>query len=118
MTVNVLGTEYTITFKRYDEDPDFREKDCNGYCDGNLRQIVVCKMATYPGFETEPSDYLEAGERQVLRHEIVHAFFNESGLADSAGTYTSAWPKNEEMVDWIAIQGAKIYAAWASVHAL
>ena len=46
-----------------------------------------------------------------LRHEIVHAFLFESGLAESSFS-TDAWAKNEEMIDWIAFTGPKIVAAW------
>ena len=43
-----------------------------------------------------------------MRHEIVHAFLNESGLSDSSNQYNGGWAKNEEMVDWLAIQWHKI----------
>jgi hypothetical protein len=28
------------------------------------------------------------------------------------------WAKNEEMVDWFALQGPKIYAAWKEAGAI
>lgn len=40
---------------------------------------------------------------KVTRHEIIHAFLEESGLADN-----SEWARNEEMIDWFAIQLPKI----------
>ena len=55
--------------------------------------------------------------KNPLRHEIVHAFLYECGLAENANG-TDAWPKNEEMVDWIAFTGPKIYTAWAEAGAL
>ena len=51
--------------------------------------------------------------RQTLRHEIVHAFFLESGLGSE-----SDYAQNEELVDWIARQGPKLYRAWAEAGAL
>ena len=41
--------------------------------------------------------------RKVLRHEIIHAFLNESGLREN-----SEWAYNEEMIDWLAIMIPKI----------
>ena len=42
-------------------------------------------------------------EKKVLRHEIIHAFFGESGLRSQ-----SEYAQNEELIDWIAIQIPKI----------
>ena len=50
----------------------------------------------------------EVYRKRTLRHEIMHAFLNESGLSDSSNQHGSAWAKNEEMVDWLAIQWHKI----------
>lgn len=118
MKINVLGTEYTVTIKKYDEDEVFSRRSIDGYCDSFTRQIVVCDMSTYKGWEHEPLETAEAAQKEVLRHEIVHAFFNESGLADSSSTVEDAWTKNEEMVDWIALQGPKIYKTWQEAGAL
>jgi hypothetical protein len=45
---------------------------------------------------------MEAYKKKVIRHEVIHAFFFESGLGDSS------YGKNEELVDWIAMQFPKI----------
>lgn len=116
--INVLGTEYTITVKKYDEDEVFARRSIDGYCDSWTRQIVVCDMSTYKGWENELPETIEAVQKEVLRHEIVHAFFDQSGLADSALNPDVAWAKNEEMVDWIALQGPKIYKAWQEARAV
>lgn len=118
MKVNVLGTDYEIIVKAYDEDEAFARRSIDGYCDHLLKQIVVCDMPTYKGWEHEPKETAAASQKQTIRHEIVHAFFSESGLSDSAGSYENAWCKNEEMVDWIAWQGEKIYKAWEQANAL
>jgi hypothetical protein len=75
-------------------------------------------MSTYEGWEQESQKTIEIAQKQTLRHEIVHAFFNESGLSDSSASPANGWAKFEEMVDWIAIQGPKIYAAWHEAGAL
>lgn len=117
-TIDILGTKYSISKKKYSEDPSFEKDGCDGYCLQALHQIVICDMTTYPGWEEIKAENIEAIEKQTLRHEIVHAFFNESGLCYNANTVTGSWAVNEEMVDWIALQGAKIYAAWQSVGAI
>ncbi|MFD1464645.1 hypothetical protein ACFQ4L_00875 [Lapidilactobacillus mulanensis] len=38
------------------------------------------------------------------RHELIHAFLCESGLAEN-----SDWAQNEEVVDWIARQFPKLF---------
>ena len=48
-----------------------------------------------------------------MRHEIIHAFLCESGLAEN-----SDWATNEELVDWIAIQAPKLIKAWKDADAL
>ena len=108
-TVNILGTEYTIERKKFKDDPDFEKRQIDGYCDGQLKRIVICDMSTWPDYENEEKEWLESCERNALRHEIVHAFFNESGLKENSVHYTGGWSQNEEMVDWIAIQFPKIF---------
>lgn len=117
MKLNILGTEYAVTIKKYDEDDYFKQADCNGYCSQSLKEIVICDMAAYPGWEYEPQPVLDIQKKATLRHEIVHAFFNESGLSCSS-SQTDAWARNEEMVDWIALQGPKIYKVWQEAGAL
>ena len=75
MTVNILGTEYTITVKKYDEDEAFERNSMGGYCDGLTKNIVVCDMKTYKGWEHEPQETIEAAQKQAIRHEIVHRDF-------------------------------------------
>ena len=118
MTVNILGAEYTVTIKKYSEDDVFERRSIDGYCDSWAKEIVVCDMATYKGWENEPPETIATAQKETLRHEIVHAFLSESGLADSSNAIDCGWAKNEEMVDWIAIQGPKIWKAWQEAGAV
>ena len=118
MTVNILGTPYEIIVKKYDEEEAFDRRSIAGFCDGYAKEIVVCDMHTYKGWENEAEKTVVAAQKQTIRHEIVHAFFYESGLWDNSFGIDNSWAKNEEMVDWIAIQGAKIYNAWQEADAL
>ena len=118
MIVNVLGTEYAVDVKKYDEDDAFRRDNVDGYCDGYTKRIAICDMTTWPGFENEQPDTCAEAQKATVRHEIVHAFMDESGLQNCAAKYDGAWCKFEECIDWIAIQGPKIYEAWRSVGAV
>ena len=116
--VNILGTQYKIIRKKYDEDLDFSEKGFAGYHNGLSKEIVICVVKTLPGTESTSDEDAAHSERETLKHEIVHAFFYQSGLDSSAMQYEGAWARCEEMVDWIAMQGEKIYKAWQEAGAL
>lgn len=112
MNINILATNYKIIKKQYKDDELFEKNGWVGYCNELLKEIVICDMNTHPEFENSPLKEIEVAERDALRHEIVHSFFNESGLSYCSLNYSGGWAKNEEMVDWFAIQGEKIYTAW------
>lgn len=118
MNISILGTKYSISKVKYDQDPDFAQHSINGYCDPTLKQIVICDMSTYPGYENCTKESKAITEQDTLRHEIVHAFFNESGLQDCCLQPNGPWAKNEEMIDWIALVGPKIMKAWNEAGAL
>lgn len=108
-TVNILGSTWTI--KEQSESENELLKGCDGYCDWTTKEIVV-EREMYGTLGD-----MEAYIRKVIRHEIVHAFLFESGLHESTAD-SNAWAKNEEMVDWFARQGQKIYAAWKEARAI
>ena len=105
--VSILGTIYRIEQRNSKNDKEL--DGLSGYCNPHTKLIVI-----RTDYEFEPDISML---REVLRHEIVHAFFYESGLWDSSDS-TSAWATNEEMVDWIAIQGLKLYKAREEAEAV
>lgn len=107
MTVNILGTEYTISEKKRHKDK--RLDSCDGYTDDSTKKIVVAIIE--PDMDSKQD--LDAVRRKIIRHELTHAFLCESGLAEN-----SEWAQNEEIVDWIAIQGTKLYKAWQEAGAV
>lgn len=111
MKIDVLGTPYEILFKDYSEDPLFKENSYDGYCDSINKEIVICNMKTFPMWENYTDEYCKRYEREILRHELIHAFLNESGLQNNAINPITPWAKNEEMIDWFAIQFPKIVKA-------
>ena len=107
--VNVLGTEYLIDFREEKDDSKLSHYD--GYCDDTTKQIVVEDY-------TNDKDTLSKGDLNVyamscLRHELIHAFLFESGLAQN-----SKWANNEEAVDWIARQFPKILEAFKQAECI
>ena len=75
-------------------------------------------LSTCPCNKKETKERAYISEQQTLRHEIIHAFFDESGLQASSMQYDGAWSRNEEMVDWFAWIGPKIYKAWVEAGAI
>ncbi len=106
--VNILGTKYTLRKVNLGVDEYIDSKGLGGYCNGVAKEIVILNLKTLPDLANEPTEVLKRQERETLRHEIIHAFLNESGLGWNTLPVEKAWAKNEEMVDWIAIQFPKI----------
>ena len=116
--VNILGTEYRIEEHKVSEDEYLKENRLSGYCGEESKLIVVADMSEKEFFADINEKEQEIYRKKVLRHEIIHAFMNESGLSDSANQYSGAWCKNEEMIDWFAIQSPKIYKVFMEVGAI
>lgn len=110
--INVLGMEYRIEIHKVSEDSYLEENKLAGYCGEEEKLIVVADMSEEKYFTGMDEKAQEAYWKKTLRHEIMHAFFNESGLSDSSNQYGGAWAKNEEMVDWFAIQSPKIFKVY------
>lgn len=104
-TISVLGTDIRIVPRKEEDDPKL--KSLVGYFDGSEHLIVVKELT--------PDAYsmgdLERYQKEILRHEILHAFLYESGL-DACSNGTDNWATNEEMVDWFAIQAPKIFKVY------
>lgn len=118
MTVSILGADWTISYVDYEADSYLKRNELDGYTSPSLKQIVVAYSETVPNRGECSDQEHRISEKETLRHEIVHAFLFESGLADCSLIINSPWAKNEEMIDWIAFQGPKIYKAWQDADAL
>ena len=112
MKINILGSEYTIKKVNKGEDEFMEQKSLWGYCNYITKEIVHLNIRTVNEYKTEPAETIKLLENETLRHEIIHAFLNESGLQDSSHVPTNGWANNEEMVDWFAIQLPKILDAF------
>jgi hypothetical protein len=93
--INILGTTYTINCKEELEDAD-------GLCDRTVKEIKVCKTL-YEAPKKGQLKNLIRHANKVMRHEIIHAFLNESGLVEC-----SNW-NDEQIVDFFAYQTPKMH---------
>lgn len=116
--VNILGTEYSIHKKTYEEEPCLKENHWGGYCHPLEKEIVLLDLDKTEAWNKESQTARDISIKETLRHEIIHAFLNESGLQDNAGQPSGAWSKNEEMVDWFAIQSPKIFKVYEELGIL
>lgn len=116
MIVNILGTDYEIITIEPTE--SLIRDGFTGFCDKFAHKIEIVNLKNHPEWNDMHEEILQAATQETLRHEIIHAFFYESGLKDSANEFCGAWCTNEEMIDWFAIQGTKIAKAWADAGCL
>lgn len=108
--INILGSEYTLKVCSDAEEP--RLDGCDGFCDETTKELFA-ESYSKSGDDPTCKANLQVQTNKVKRHEIIHAFLFESGLAEN-----SAWAQNEEMVDWIAIQFPKLLEAFKAADAL
>lgn len=115
--VNILGTEYKIEVHKISEDEYLEKNHLAGYCGEESKIIVLADVSEQKYFDIDEKEQ-EIYRKRTLRHEIIHAFLNESGLSDNASTPSGAWAKHEEMIDWFAIQTPKIFAVYKELDIL
>lgn len=108
--INILGTEYTLTVCSEADEP--RLTGVSGCCDETAKELFVETFDEYKEDQSSKKN-LVALPRKVMRHEIIHAFLFESGLAEN-----SPWAQNEEMIDFFAIQFPKMLEAFRAADAL
>ena len=108
-TVNILGTEYTVEELSKEQDNSLNE--CDGYCDKTTHRIVVCTKED----DCDLGDF-SVHRNKVLRHEIIHAFHFESGIAENLENKQYGF--SETLVDWFAIQSPKIFKVFQELDIL
>ena len=108
MIVDILGTGYEVIWQKKEENPKLEDKWA--YTEPYSKKIIIdANIAEQSSnYDAERKDLFA---QKVLRHEIIHAFFTESGLIDNCD-----YAVNEELVDWIAIQFPKILKAIEQVE--
>jgi len=106
MTISILGQDYD--FQEIAQKNDPRLANCDGYTDNSTKVIRVNNDFN----ENDPASIgdLSVFKKKVMRHEIIHAFFVESGLKN--------YNEDELIVDWIALQFPKLLKTFTQVEAL
>ncbi len=110
--VSVLGTTYRI-YLDVPESEDEILKTCSGYCDKTVHLIAIAE-------KPEDANLFEWQEytKQVMRHEIIHAFLFESGLGGDSVWHVEGQEHPEQTVDWMARQFPKMLKAFQETGAL
>lgn len=108
MKVNILGAEYEYGREARVDDPGLDEAD--GYCNCYSKKIVVVTDDGYRRESSDTDESMQALMAKVARHEVVHAFFAESGLRE--------YCDNEQLVDWIAWHFPDMLKAMQQIDAL
>lgn len=111
MIIDVLGTEYEIIRRDYEDEAAFLN-GAAGYCDFAGKRIILGNLCTFPVHKDSLLSERFYYEKAGLRHEIVHAFLYESGLDADSFARDGGWARNEEMIGWFSLQGPKIYKVW------
>lgn len=110
MKVNILGVDYEIVLQSKSENPKL--ENAYGICETYSKKIVIDSEIGTDG-NKDNLENIESFRRKVVRHEIVHAFFHESGLS-----INSDYAMNEELVDWIAFQLPKMVNVMSELNVL
>lgn len=118
MRIDILGTKYKVMTRKISEDETLKNNRWAGYCGEESKEIVIADMSELEYFSDMTDLEKENYRKKTLRHEIIHAFLNESGLSDNASVPNSGWAKHEEMIDWFAIQSPKIYKVFKKAGCL
>lgn len=95
----ILGQTYSVAYKSRQEDKKLETMD--GYTDCFAKKIVICNLND-ESKDVECTENINGYIEQVFRHEVIHAFAQESGVA----------PLNElneeQLIEWFAIMMPKI----------
>lgn len=105
MIVNILGTDYKIKHLSEKEYEKLKILEANGLAELYSKELII-ESNMDDGSGTAYANLSEF-ENKVIRHEIIHAFFHESGLVD--------YCKDEKLVDWMALQVPKMLKVFQEV---
>lgn len=109
--LNILGSKWKMKVIPRDSDPMFQQVD--GYTDRSIKTIFIPDDAF--GEVDDLRDY-DAYLKEVKRHEIIHAFLYESGLAQSM--YHPSFGHDEAEIDYFALQFPKMLSVFEQAEAI
>ena len=102
MKVNILGTDYTMTEERLEE--------MDGYCDSSVKKIKIDADLNNEPVIGNTKENLKEYKKKVIRHEIVHAYMEESGASNHDEMH------QERIVDWIAVMLPKMIKTLSQIE--
>lgn len=106
MKINILGTPYEIIV---DKSGYLEKNNADGVDRNYSKTILVRDLDDYLDSEATTEEK-EARRKETIRHEIIHAFFSESGLK---GYYN-----DELLVEWLAVQFPKMLDVFIETKSL
>lgn len=112
-TINILGTKWKVKIGSASDYPVLENGD--GFADPTTKEIVVDDMKRSEG-QLDAKGDLVAYQKQTLRHEVIHAFMEESGLSHNFEHKSIGI--EETTVDWFAIQAPKIFSVFQELEIL
>ena len=93
MTVSILGTKYSVVLvDKFDDD---ESNFAGGFTDPDLHIIKIRDLEKMDEWKKETPEKIEARQKEILRHEIVHAYLDESGLKWCTIGTGDSWSRNE-----------------------
>ena len=95
MKINILGKEWIIIYENESNNKILRKSEA--YCDYSTRKIVINDEIGIDG-NLETMDYYK---NKVIRHELIHAFFFESGLTQYFYDETAKQNRTHIMWPWL-----------------
>lgn len=111
--ISVMGSEFEIIYTTEEEDPTIKGK--SGVCYSLLQKI---KIDQYIYLDDADGSVAEAEKASkllsllaILRHEIIHAFFFQSGL-DSQCSFAV----DEVLIDWLSLKLPEIVEVMNQNH--
>lgn len=112
--VVILGSAWTLKIVNKEDDPRFKTLNCDGFCDWSAKTMWVSNFGSdIKEYNIScPTTHIE----HCIRHELVHAFMFESGLA-SDWEHKYEVGQDETTVDWIAWQLLKMHFAYLEITA-
>ena len=106
--VDVLGRRYNVDIVPEADDPKLETMD--GYTDPSIKRIVISDVNARPEDPENVQDQ-DWVQRNIIRHELIHAFVVESGNQD-------AFWHCEDMVRWLAYMFPRLVDAFKEAKAM
>lgn len=101
--VTILGQDYDVIDGADMSDYE-KLQEVDGYASNTRKEIVIAKFIQEIGTDEDVSFI----RNHVMRHEVIHAFLDESGMRK--------WSEDELLVDWMAAQLPKMFKVFQSLQ--